>query len=46
MKKIINEEKIVKEIDKIKLQLEKDNYYLTTKGIVGLVVNLIEKQNG
>ena len=44
MKRIINEKKIVKEIEKIQKQLDKDNYFLTLKGLVSIVVNLIEEQ--
>jgi len=43
MKKL-NIEKISKKVDKIKLQLKKDNLYLTTKGLVHLIINLIEGQ--
>jgi len=45
MKRIINEEKIEKEVDKVKAQLEKDGYFLTTKGTVRLIVNLVEEQS-
>ena len=44
MKKIINESKIVKQIEVINTELKKMNNYLTTKGIVSLVVNLVEEQ--
>jgi hypothetical protein len=40
----INEEKIVKEIVKIQKQLAKDNYNLTTKGLINIIINLIEEQ--
>jgi hypothetical protein len=44
MKKAINEEKIVKQIEIINTELKKMNNYLTTKGIVSLVINLVEEQ--
>jgi hypothetical protein len=43
MKKI-DEEKILKEIEKVEAYIAKDNYHLTTKGIVSLVINLIEEK--
>jgi len=42
--KNINEEKILKEIEKVEKQLEKDNYFLTKKGFISIVVNLVEEQ--
>lgn len=44
MKKLFNEKKIEKELEKIKLDIEKKGYYLTIKGIVGIIVNLIKEQ--
>ncbi len=45
MKTIINEPKIVKEIEIINKQLKNTNHYLTTKGIVSIIVNSIEEQS-
>ena len=44
MNKTINEKKIVKEIEKINSQLGKMGHFLTIKGIVSRVVNLVEEQ--
>jgi hypothetical protein len=42
--KTINEERIVKEIEKINFELKKMNSSLTVKGYVRLIVNLVEEQ--
>ena len=42
--KNINEDKILKEVQEVIDQLNKDNYSLTQKGFISLVVNLVEEQ--
>lgn len=43
MKKV-NEEKIIKEIEKIEKQLAKDGYHLTQKGLMDIIFNMINEQ--
>lgn len=40
----INEQKILKEIEKINKQLSEKSYFFTLKGIISIVVNLVEEQ--
>ena len=42
--KNINEDKILKEVQEVIDQLKKDDYFLTQKGFISLVVNLVEEQ--
>ena len=44
MKKKLDLEKIIKEVEKVEKYIEQDGYFLTTKGIVHIVVNMIEEQ--
>ena len=44
MKKEINTAKIMKEVEKVQNYIKKDGYFLTTKGLVTLIVNLVEEQ--